>query len=305
MVAPPTIAGPSGPPWAAAAERRSGWTVPAALAAALAVAWFLLQRSNGLDLGDEGFIWYAAKAVSRGEVPLRDFRSYDPGWSYWMAGWFALLGREGFVVVRLATAAALALAFFAILRACVREGLAFAWSLAIGGLWVLWAFDVPAALNGAVGLGVTAAGAALLARPSARRHLLAGAVTGAAAFVGRNHGLYGFCALIALVALAPPSPERPSPGRRVLLPALGVGLGYAPMLVLCASAAGFTERSSRASPCGSGWGGRTSPATCRGRGATAARSACSSCWCRSRRSACSRWRGRAHGSALRSWSRAR
>lgn len=232
MVVPPTIDDPIARPPPA-------WALPAALAVALASAGFLLQRSNGLDLGDEGFIWYAALAVARGEVPLRDFRSYDPGWSYWIAGWFALLGRDGFVAVRLAAAAAQAIAFFAILRLLMRAGLGVVWVLAFGTLWLLWAFDVPATLNAAVALGVTVAGAALLERPSARRHLLAGAVTGAAAFIGRNHGLYAAVVLVALVALTPSSPTRPSLWRRASCCALGLALGYAPMLTLCAAAPGF------------------------------------------------------------------
>jgi hypothetical protein len=231
-MAPPTIERP-------VARPPPAWAVPVALAVALAATGFLLQRSNGLDLGDEGFIWYAALAAARGEVPLRDFRSYDPGWSYWIAGWFALLGRDGFVTVRLASAAAQAVAFYAILRALARAGLGAAWGLAFGALWLLWAFDVPATLNAAVALGVTAAGALLLARPSAVRHLLAGTVTGVAAFIGRNHGLYAVCALLLLVALTPPSPARPPLARRGALFALGLLAGYAPMLVLCAAAPGF------------------------------------------------------------------
>jgi hypothetical protein len=232
MVAPPTIDDPTARPPPA-------WALPAVLAVALAGTGFLLQRSNGLDLGDEGFIWYAAKAVARGEVPLRDFRSYDPGWSYWFAGWFALLGGDGFVAVRLASGIAQAVAFLAILRTLARAGLGVAWGLAFGALWLLWAFDVPATLNGAVALGVTAAGAALLERPTAGRHLLAGAAAGAAAFIGRNHGLYAALALLAFLALAPASPSRPPLWRRGAACALGLLLGYAPMLAMCAAVPGF------------------------------------------------------------------
>jgi hypothetical protein len=246
MARPPTLAGPSPrPPPAVEAERAVASRRPppvavaAGLAVALAAAGFLAQRANGLDLGDEGFIWYAALAVARGEVPLRDFRSYDPGWSYWIAGWFALLGRDGFVAVRLAASAAQAVALFAILWPLMRTGLGALWALAFGALWLLWAFDVPATLNAAVALGVTVAGAVVLERPSARRHLLAGAAAGAAAFIGRNHGLYAAIALAALVALTPPSPSRPSLLRRASSAALGLALGYAPMLVMCAAVPGF------------------------------------------------------------------
>jgi hypothetical protein len=232
MVSPPTIDDPTARP-------PPTWAVPAALAVGLAATGFLLQRSNGLDLGDEGFIWYAARAVARGEVPLRDFRSYDPGWSYWFAGWFALLGRDGFVTIRLAAGIAQALAFLAILRALARAGLGATPGLAVGAVWLLWAFDVPATMNAAVALGVTAAGAALLARPTAGRHLFAGAMAGAAAFIGRNHGLYAALALLAFLVLAPAAPSRPPLWRRGAVCAVGLALGYAPMLVMCAAVPGF------------------------------------------------------------------
>jgi hypothetical protein len=59
---------------------------------ALAVARFLVQGDIGLDLGDEGQLWYVTTRTALGDVPLRDIRSYDPGRYYWGAAWFKLLG---------------------------------------------------------------------------------------------------------------------------------------------------------------------------------------------------------------------
>jgi hypothetical protein len=216
-------------------------TTALVVALALAAAGFLWQRANGVDLGDEGFIWYGALATARGEVPLRDFRSYDPGWSYWIRTVFALAGRDGFVAVRLAAAAAQAAAFAAILRALARAGLGPPWWLACGVVWLSWSFDVPAVLNATVGLFVVAAGAALLERPTARRHLLAGACAGLAAFIGRNHGLYAALATLALTVAPWPSAARPPLARRLACLALGVVLGYAPMLAMCAATPGFAR----------------------------------------------------------------
>jgi hypothetical protein len=54
---------------------------------ALAVARFLVQGDIGLDLGDEGQLWYVTTRTALGDVPLRDIRSYDPGRYYWGAAW--------------------------------------------------------------------------------------------------------------------------------------------------------------------------------------------------------------------------
>ncbi|PCJ05058.1 MAG: hypothetical protein COB16_16910 [Rhodobacteraceae bacterium] len=56
---------------------------------------------RGINLGDEGYLVYGTQAVLRGEVPIRDFRGYDPARYYWCALWFRLIG-PGFITVRIA-----------------------------------------------------------------------------------------------------------------------------------------------------------------------------------------------------------
>ncbi len=65
----------------------------------------------GLNLADEGHLWYATLQTSAGGVPIRDFRSYDPGRYLWAAGCASLLG-SGIVGLRHANAVFQALGLF-------------------------------------------------------------------------------------------------------------------------------------------------------------------------------------------------
>jgi hypothetical protein len=194
-MAPETTPGrASGPP------RRYGLLLPAVLALVLSAALLAAQRRLDLTVNEEGFLWYGAVAAAHGEVPLRDFYSYDPGRYYWAAAWTPLAG-EGLLGLRLATAAFGALGLFCGLLAA-RRAVDNPFLLALLGVALaLWLLPRHKLYEPAIQMAAVLAATALLECPSRRRHLAAGALVGCGLFMGKNHGLYLGVAFLALIVL--------------------------------------------------------------------------------------------------------
>lgn len=171
------------------------------LAALLMLAWRLPALRIGLNLADEGYLYFGTRECLRGRTPIRDFRAYDPGRYLWCAFWQRLFGRS-LVVQRLAmhlvTLGGLTLAGTMIQLAGGN------WALLVVALSLLtiWAQPYFKAFEIFSSLLTAAVGMLLLLRPDTNTFMLAGAMGGMMFFVGLNLGLYGTASLIVCGGLA-------------------------------------------------------------------------------------------------------
>jgi hypothetical protein len=181
----------------------------------------------GLNLRDEGYLWYGVVRVLAGEVPLRDFQAYDPGRYYWCAAFTPLLG-SGILAIRVAAAAfagiGTCLGLLALGRA-VRSPL----GLALAALAIqAWMFPSHKLFEHGITLAALLFAVRLVDRPSGARALAAGVFTGLMAFFGRNHGVYLLAAFGVLLLYQGWEAGAGGRARRLGLLALGIALGYAP-----------------------------------------------------------------------------
>ena len=212
----------------------------ALLSLALVVFSFLLQGHIGINLSDEGFLWYGTVQTASGEVPLRDFQSYDPGRYYWGAFWSIFLGR-GIIALRISAAIfqwiGLTLGLL-VLREVVRS-----WrTLAVAALLLLvWMFPRHKLFDLSLSLAAVYVAFHLVKKPSLGQHFLSGVFIGLAAFFGHNHGLYNFLAFSALILFIWLRIDRGQLVKRIGSWLAGILLGYSPMLVMMLTISGFFE----------------------------------------------------------------
>lgn len=207
------------------------------LSLVLAATCFLVQGEIGLNLADEGHLWYVTTRTALGDVPLRDVRSYDPGRYYWGAAWFKLLG-PGIISLRISTTfvQALGLIFGLLtLRRVVRRW----WLLAILGMLLLaWMYPGYKAFESATVLALVWLAVRLMEAPTPARYFDAGVGIGLAAFVRVDHGLYGGAAFLLLILFRAVRGQKAT-ARGLGAAAAGIVVGYAPMLVMLVAVPGF------------------------------------------------------------------
>jgi hypothetical protein len=203
----------------------------AVLAVVMSLGWFWLDGDVGLDLAGEGNLWYGSQAVSRGEVPIRDFQSDDAGRYLWTAGWSRVLGQD-LVSLRLSC----------VIFQClgITAGLLVAWRLSRNWLFLLsvalllsaWMHPRFQSFEQNIALMSVYAGLLLLEKPSVNRHFGVGLFGGLMAFLGRNHGVYHLVAFLLVILLAARGPGFRAWLQGSLAWTVGLLLGYLPQLLM-------------------------------------------------------------------------
>ena len=203
---------------------------------------FLWQGHQGFNLADEGYLWYGVQRVMVGEVPLRDFSSYDPGRYYLSAALMWLWGDGGIVALRAVEAIVQALGLFIALVLLQRSlpKPSFLFLLVATVTLAVWMFPRNKFFDITTSIALVGALSFLIQQPSSRRYLLAGLTVGLAAVIGRNHGLYGLVgSLFALVYLGLRPATRPGLIRGLLAWGAGIVLGYLPILAMIVVVPGY------------------------------------------------------------------
>lgn len=195
----------------------------------------------GFALQDEPSEWYGAQRVLAGDIPLRDFNSYDPARYYWAAAVMALLHSHGFVAFRISLGLCAALGMLLANRLIFRGRPAPSlWALlTISICLIIWmtrfykVFDVVASIALVMSL------AWLLEQPTRRRFFLNGVVVGLVAIIGRNHGVYGVVAGALGLGFVVWTERRAAFWSSLLCWSAGIVAGYAPMLLAIMLVPGF------------------------------------------------------------------
>jgi hypothetical protein len=171
------------------------------LALLWSLGWWWLDGTAGVNLADEGYLWYGVEAVARGEVPMRDFQAYDPGRYLWGALWARALGHD-LVVLRLACAIFGAAGVAAGLLAARRLSRNWLFLGAVALTLTAWMHPRYKCFEQSIALMAVYVSVRFLEKPTLHRHFCAGIFTGLMAVMGRNHGLYLVIAFALLIALA-------------------------------------------------------------------------------------------------------
>lgn len=215
------------------------------IAATLVIASFLWQGNLRFSLQDEGYLWYGVQRVLQGEVPIRDFMAYDPGRYYWSAVFMYLQGDNGILSLRAAVAVlqafglATGLAVIACSQPAARQrNVIFLIIAAV--ILLLWMYPRHKLFDLCTSIFLVGALTALIHTPSYKRYFLCGICVGLAAFMGRNHGVYGLIASLGAIAwLNIGLVDFATLQKRCLAFGLGVVTGFSPIILMCIFIPGF------------------------------------------------------------------
>ena len=155
----------------------------------LIIPHFLATRRIGINLMDEGYLWYGVLRVRVGEIPIRDYRAYDPARYYWGAAGSWLFGK-GLLGLRASVMIfqiiGLILGLLVILDVFNNVLLA----IFVGVILLSWMFPRHKYFEHSFTLISVWAAYQLLQNPTQTNFILIGIYVGHLFLWGINHGLY-------------------------------------------------------------------------------------------------------------------
>lgn len=205
------------------------------IALLLSALAFWLNADQSMSWADEGLLWYGGQRALAGELPVRDFYSYDPGRYFWTAAFFRLAGDQSLRATLLAVSAFCGIALTATLVGLERAGMGRVHRVVLAtALTIAFAYPRHKGFEQSLSLLLAFAILLVLRHPEAwLRWMALGLLTGLAATMGRNHGVF-FVAGSVLTGgylLLSRTPVRPLQAGAAF--SLGTGLGYLPVIALC------------------------------------------------------------------------
>ncbi len=218
---------------------RNPWII-LLLAIALGGSSFLLQARSGINLADEGFLWYGAQQTAHGEVPLRDFQSYDPGRYYWSAAGTFLFGK-GLLALRFSETIFQIIGLWAGLLAATRIARSWTMLVAIGAMLTTWMFPSHKLFDHSLLLCGIWFATRIIEEPSSARIFAGGLFTGLCVFFGRNHALYNLLAQGFILLLLFVKVRQRFQFFRIGSLAAGLALGMIPIILMLLCVRGFAQ----------------------------------------------------------------
>jgi hypothetical protein len=215
----------------------------------LTIAWLTCTWRYGFDLADEGYYWYGAQRLLRGEMPMRDFMAYDIGRYAWTAALMRQLGDDGIFSARMGAGLyqlfTVPIGVLIASRAVDGELGAFGkiiFAATMTALLNVWVYPYYKVFDYGTSILIVAMLVLMMTSQSGKSWFCSGLILGMAAIMGRNHGVYGFVAALSLTAfLFLKQDHRSFLAKPMIALALGTIAGFSPTFVIAVLNSGFAD----------------------------------------------------------------
>lgn len=207
----------------------------------VAIAW-LLQGHLGINLADEGYLWYGSIAVLSDQLPIRDFQAYDIGRYYWCAFYMWLFKDTGIVMLRIALAMFQIMGLFSFMQILKRVSKKKIFLVIATAFSLICMFPFHKVIDISVSIMTVYALILWFERKNVQARLALGVYLGIVGLIGRNHILYALLALITISSICVLKAGRLNINvamikvliRNSLEIGTGMLIGYSPMIFLLA-----------------------------------------------------------------------